>query len=65
LGQALGERQVHRVFNQLRDRLNLTNRGAHAAPRLHDLRHHADNRIMPNRAAGTWLAALLRCSESA
>jgi site-specific recombinase XerD len=39
LGQALGERQVHRVFNQLRDRLNLTNRGAHAAPRLHDLRH--------------------------
>lgn len=39
LGQALGERQVHRVFNQLRDRLNLPNRGAHAAPRLHDLRH--------------------------
>jgi integrase len=39
LGQALGERQVHRVFNRLRDRLNWVNRGAHAAPRLHDLRH--------------------------
>jgi len=39
LGQPLGERQVHRVFNQLRDRLDWVNRGAHAAPRLHDLRH--------------------------
>jgi integrase len=39
LGQALGERQVHRIFNRLRDHLNWVNRGAHAAPRLHDLRH--------------------------
>lgn len=39
LGQPLGDRQVHRVFNALRDRLNWVNRGAHAAPRLHDLRH--------------------------
>jgi integrase len=39
LGQPLGDRQVRRVFNQLRDRLNWVNRGAHAAPRLHDLRH--------------------------
>ena len=39
LGQPLGDRQVHRVFNQLRERLNWVNRGAHAAPRLHDLRH--------------------------
>jgi integrase len=39
LGQPLSDRQVHRVFNQLRDRLNWLNRGAHAAPRLHDLRH--------------------------
>jgi integrase len=38
LGQPLGERQVHRVFNRLRDHLNWPNRGAHAAPRLHDLR---------------------------
>jgi integrase len=39
LGKALGERQVHRIFNRLRDHLNWVNRGAHAAPRLHDLRH--------------------------
>jgi len=39
LGQPLGERQAHRVFNALRDSLGWKNRGAHAAPRLHDLRH--------------------------
>lgn len=39
LGEPLGERQVHRVFNALRDSLGWANRGAHAAPRLHDLRH--------------------------
>ncbi len=39
LGQPLGERQAHRVFNRLRDGLGWVNRGAHDAPRLHDLRH--------------------------
>jgi integrase len=39
LGQALSDRQAHRVFNALRDSLSWVNRGAHAAPRLHDLRH--------------------------
>ena len=39
LGQPLGGRQAHRVFNTLRDGLGWINRGAHAAPRLHDLRH--------------------------
>ena len=39
LGQPLGDRQVHRIFNALRDSLEWVNRGAHAAPRLHDLRH--------------------------
>ena len=39
LGQPLGERQVHRVFIELRDRLGWINRGAHAGPRIHDLRH--------------------------
>lgn len=39
LGEPLGERQAHRVFNALRDSLGWVNRGAHAAPRLHDLRH--------------------------
>ncbi len=39
LGQPLGDRQAHRVFNMLRDSLGWVNRGAHDAPRLHDLRH--------------------------
>ncbi len=39
LGLPLGDRQAHRVFNTLRDRLGWVNRGGHAAIRLHDLRH--------------------------
>ena len=39
LGQPLSDRQVHRVFDALRDGLGWINRGAHDAPRLHDLRH--------------------------
>lgn len=38
-GAALGLRQVHRVFQRLRNQLAWVNRGAHAAPRIHDLRH--------------------------
>ncbi len=38
-GMPLGERQVHRVFVQLRNHLGWQNRGAHHAPRIHDLRH--------------------------
>ena len=43
LGQPLGERQVHRLFNELRDSLDWVNRGAHDAPRLHELRHYAES----------------------
>jgi integrase len=39
LGHRLDSRQVHRVFIQLRDQLGWINRGAHHAPRIHDLRH--------------------------
>jgi len=39
LGQPLGGRQAHRIFNALRDSMGWENRGAHEAPRLHDLRH--------------------------
>jgi integrase len=39
LGRALNLRQVHRVFNSLRDQLGWVNRGAHQGPRIHDLRH--------------------------
>ncbi len=54
LGLPLGERQAHRVFNTLRDSLGWVNRGAHAAPRLHDLRHtFAVRRMMRWHADGT------------
>jgi len=54
LGQPLGDRQAHRVFNMLRERLGLANRGGHAAPRLHDLRHtFAVRRMMLWYAEGT------------
>jgi len=39
LGQPLSDRQVHRVFDQLRKQLGWVDRGAHGAPRIHDLRH--------------------------
>jgi integrase len=38
-GQKLSDRQVHRVFADLRQTLGWRNRGAHHAPRIHDLRH--------------------------
>jgi integrase len=54
LGQPLGERQAHRVFNSLRDGLGWINRGAHDAPRLHDLRHtFAVQRLTRCYAEGT------------
>ncbi len=54
LGLPLGDRQAHRVFNALRDSMGWVNRGAHAAPRLHDLRHtFAVRRMLLWHAAGT------------
>jgi integrase len=54
LGLPLGDRQAHRVFNALRDSLGWVNRGAHEAPRLHDLRHtFAVRRVMLWHAEGT------------
>ena len=38
-GLTLGERQVHRVFAEIREHLGWRNRGTHHAPRIHDLRH--------------------------
>jgi integrase len=52
-GQELGDRQVHRVFAELRKRLGWRNRGAHHAPRIHDLRHaFVVRRILCWHAAG-------------
>lgn len=54
LGKPLDNRQTHRVFNSLRDSLGWVNRGAHDAPRLHDLRHtFAVRRMMLWHADGT------------
>lgn len=39
LGLAVGERQVHHIFDQLRKQLGWVDRGSHGAPRVHDLRH--------------------------
>jgi integrase len=39
LGQELSARQIDRVFAELRVQLAWCNRGAHGAPRIHDLRH--------------------------
>lgn len=38
-GRPLSDRQVHRVFVELREQLGWRNRGTHHAPRIHDLRH--------------------------
>lgn len=47
LGQPLSQRQVHRVFIELRDQLGWIDRGAHGGPRIHDLRHSfAVRRVM-------------------
>ncbi|MBK8362100.1 MAG: tyrosine-type recombinase/integrase [Comamonadaceae bacterium] len=46
-GMPLGDRQVHRVFIELRERMGWRNRGAHHAPRIHDLRHNSETRIIP------------------
>jgi len=39
LGLPMDSRQVRRVFIALREQLGWCNRGAHHAPRIHDLRH--------------------------
>lgn len=47
LGQPLGDRQVHRIFIELRDQLGWIDRGAHGGPRIHDMRHgFAVRRVM-------------------
>ena len=65
-GLPLGDRQVHRVFVELREQLGWRNRGNHHAPRIHDLRHNSGNRIIPSTAPtvrGTWFRSSLcaRC----
>ena len=49
-GVPLGDRQVHRVFGELRRQLGWPNRGSHHAARIHDLRHNSESRIIPSAA---------------
>jgi integrase len=50
----LSYRQVNRVFTLLRKQLGWINRGAHDAPRIHDLRHtFAVHRVLLWQAQGT------------
>jgi len=51
-GLPLGNRQVHRVFAELRKQLGWRNRGTHHAPRIHDLRHYPESRNMPSQIGG-------------
>jgi integrase len=54
LGQELSTRQIDRVFAELRVQLAWSNRGAHGAPRIHDLRHSfVVRRILAWQAEGT------------
>ena len=54
LGKPVSSRQVDRVFNSLRKQLGWINRGAHDAPRVHDLRHtFAVRRVLLWQAEGT------------
>jgi len=54
LGKRLSYRQVNRVFALLRKQLGWINRGAHDAPRIHDLRHtFAVRRVLLWQAQGT------------
>ena len=39
LGHPVGDRQVHRVFGDLRRQLGWIDRGSHGTPRIHDQRH--------------------------
>jgi integrase len=54
LGKQLSSRQVDRVFTLLRKQLGWINRGAHDAPRVHDLRHtFVVRRVLLWQAQGT------------
>jgi integrase len=50
-GEPLGDRQVHRMFCQLREQLGWIDRGGHGQPRVHDLRHNSESRIIPSAAS--------------
>ena len=65
-GSPLSQSAARSAFRRLRAHAGVLREGCpRRQPRLHDLRHHADNRIMPSRTSGTWRVVLGRCLESA
>jgi site-specific recombinase XerD len=64
-GKGLSLRQVARVFAALRQQLGWVSRGGHDQPRIQDLRHHADFRIMPIWADRGRSVVPWRCLKSA
>ena len=59
-GLPLGDRQVHRVFGELRRQLGWPNRGSHHAARIHDLRHTFVDAIRSRNLRLTALRAFLK-----
>ena len=50
-GKPISVHQVDNVFAKLRNELGWINRGMHHAPRIHDLRHNSESRIIPSTAS--------------
>jgi integrase len=50
-GSTLPVRTVENVFARMRPRLRWQARGDHANPRIHDLRHNSEFRIIPSTAS--------------
>jgi integrase len=58
-GGALNIRTVYFLFRTLLLRCGIPHAGRGKGPRVHDLRHHADNRIMPSYRQPLFLSLLL------
>ena len=56
---------VYSLFRQLLLQCGIPHAGRGKGPRVHDLRHYADFRIMPSRTDGEGQVAPWRCLKSA
>jgi integrase len=64
-GTRLSGSYVHTIFLRLSRRIGLRSPTALHGPRIHDLRQHADSRIMPNSFQIHRLEGLGPCFDSA
>ena len=64
-GNRLDGGGIHRTFYALSRQIGLRSASDRRGPRLHDMRQHADSRIMPNPSQIHRLEALELCSDSA